>query len=278
MNIKSKFKNKKILIIILGVVMLIGTAIFIWQKTLDKKELVACTEEAKVCSDGSAVVRTGPNCEFTECPENNQSSTFDNPYIEPAIVEYLLTQKAFSWETEKDSHRFCVIENLDPEEPLFPFYLWVLCKEFKIENNELKLLSGSSLPAKIDYSNELSFYDINRFSYEIPGDGSQYTEDVKRIFPEKVQERIINFPFIEIKKMIQRIETIAFSNILNWESIKKAVSDCEVKEVFQSHSRSIKVKLKNGEELTATEPKIDDIMKIVEESENKCGKILMGTE
>ncbi len=28
----------------------------------------ACTEEAKLCSDGSAVGRTGPNCEFTPCP------------------------------------------------------------------------------------------------------------------------------------------------------------------------------------------------------------------
>lgn len=28
----------------------------------------ACTEEAKICPDGSAVGRTGPNCEFAECP------------------------------------------------------------------------------------------------------------------------------------------------------------------------------------------------------------------
>lgn len=30
---------------------------------------VACTEEAKICPDGSAVGRTGPNCEFAPCPE-----------------------------------------------------------------------------------------------------------------------------------------------------------------------------------------------------------------
>ncbi len=28
----------------------------------------ACTQEAKLCPDGSAVGRTGPNCEFAECP------------------------------------------------------------------------------------------------------------------------------------------------------------------------------------------------------------------
>lgn len=35
-----------------------------WQKTAP----VACTMEAKLCSDGSYVGRTGPNCEFTACP------------------------------------------------------------------------------------------------------------------------------------------------------------------------------------------------------------------
>lgn len=29
---------------------------------------VACTAEAKLCPDGSAVGRTGPNCEFAACP------------------------------------------------------------------------------------------------------------------------------------------------------------------------------------------------------------------
>lgn len=30
--------------------------------------LVACTAEAKLCPDGSAVGRSGPNCEFSPCP------------------------------------------------------------------------------------------------------------------------------------------------------------------------------------------------------------------
>ena len=29
---------------------------------------VACTDEAKICPDGTGVGRTGPNCEFTPCP------------------------------------------------------------------------------------------------------------------------------------------------------------------------------------------------------------------
>ena len=30
--------------------------------------LVACSQEAKICPDGTAVVRVGPNCEFAACP------------------------------------------------------------------------------------------------------------------------------------------------------------------------------------------------------------------
>lgn len=30
---------------------------------------VACTMEAKICPDGTAVGRTGPNCEFAPCPQ-----------------------------------------------------------------------------------------------------------------------------------------------------------------------------------------------------------------
>ena len=33
------------------------------------KEPVACTQEAKLCSDGSAVGRIGPDCSFAPCPQ-----------------------------------------------------------------------------------------------------------------------------------------------------------------------------------------------------------------
>jgi hypothetical protein len=36
---------------------------------------VACTLEAKICPDGSAVGRGGPNCEFEECPSTDDGTT-----------------------------------------------------------------------------------------------------------------------------------------------------------------------------------------------------------
>jgi hypothetical protein len=37
--------------------------------TFKPEAFVACTEEAKICADGSAVSRTGPDCQFAPCPE-----------------------------------------------------------------------------------------------------------------------------------------------------------------------------------------------------------------
>jgi hypothetical protein len=34
---------------------------------------IACTQEAKICPDGSAVGRVGPSCEFAPCPGNTQA-------------------------------------------------------------------------------------------------------------------------------------------------------------------------------------------------------------
>ncbi|TFG35497.1 MAG: hypothetical protein E4H47_01355 [Parcubacteria group bacterium] len=56
-----------ILLIITGV-LVAGGAYYFWSKNNQKQ--VACTMEAKLCPDGSAVGRTGPDCEFASCPEN----------------------------------------------------------------------------------------------------------------------------------------------------------------------------------------------------------------
>jgi hypothetical protein len=38
-------------------------------------QAVLCTQEVKLCSDGSYVARTGPNCEFSACPASLNSSS-----------------------------------------------------------------------------------------------------------------------------------------------------------------------------------------------------------
>ncbi len=244
MILEHKSKNKKIIFIIFAVILLIGISFIIWQMFFNKTNQIYDTH-------------------------------FGNDHIEKAITNYLLTQKHFSWKTAPDSYNFCAIENLNPENDLFPLYVWAYCGEYIIQDGRLKTLSGSSGPVKINYPNELSFYDLKRFSYEAPGDGSQYFQDIKKIFPEKVQQRVLNF---DRENIIKKIEAAVIANNLSWESIKQAINGCEVEKVFQAHSKAVTAKLKSGGELAAIEPQIDDVMFVAKSAETKCGEILIGTE
>ncbi|MEO5635080.1 MAG: Gmad2 immunoglobulin-like domain-containing protein [Candidatus Paceibacterota bacterium] len=72
--------NKNIIIIIvLVIIVLTGGVLFFSNKnnTIDitqnpnnsnNAQQIACTMEAKICPDGSAVGRGGPNCDFDPCP------------------------------------------------------------------------------------------------------------------------------------------------------------------------------------------------------------------
>ncbi|MBI2676928.1 MAG: tryptophan-rich sensory protein [Candidatus Yanofskybacteria bacterium] len=50
---------------------------------------VFCTQEAKLCSDGSYVSRTGPDCDFTVCPKENLIRIF-TPSVNGEITSPLL--------------------------------------------------------------------------------------------------------------------------------------------------------------------------------------------
>ena len=60
-------KRYALLIGVLAVLVAIGVWI-INARVARAPSPAACTMEAKLCPDGSAVGRSGPNCEFAECP------------------------------------------------------------------------------------------------------------------------------------------------------------------------------------------------------------------
>jgi len=64
----------------------------------------------------------------------------------------------------------------------------------------------------------------------------------------------------------------------NWNIVLASLNNCEAKSVFQTHSKLVTIKLKNGDIVTAYEPKIDDVMKVVESLNGKCGDIGLATE
>ena len=53
------------------IIIIILVSTFVWLMTLPRttEAPMGCTMDALMCPDGSAVGRTGPNCEFAPCPE-----------------------------------------------------------------------------------------------------------------------------------------------------------------------------------------------------------------
>ncbi|MCX6722296.1 MAG: hypothetical protein NTY04_03875 [Candidatus Staskawiczbacteria bacterium] len=68
--------NTSLILVCLALIIIAGT-VFAWQnfyKGASSVKPIACTMEAKLCSDGSSVSRTGPNCEFAKCSEVKATS------------------------------------------------------------------------------------------------------------------------------------------------------------------------------------------------------------
>ncbi|MDD3170346.1 MAG: hypothetical protein PHW71_01000 [Candidatus Pacebacteria bacterium] len=63
---------KKIIIILIILAGLIG--VWLGLKPITDEEPVACTMDAKLCSDGSYVGRVPPECDFASCPGETEWS------------------------------------------------------------------------------------------------------------------------------------------------------------------------------------------------------------
>ena len=57
-----------LILLVVIVAILSGVALKIKNLVVQITEPIACTMDAKLCSDGSYVGRIGPKCEFAECP------------------------------------------------------------------------------------------------------------------------------------------------------------------------------------------------------------------
>jgi len=89
----QKSNNKRIPLIILGGVVLLTVLILVYQyrllSTAALPNTPACTEEAKLCADGSTVVRSGADCEFAPCPRESQiiNVYFNNTNLNPNTAD-----------------------------------------------------------------------------------------------------------------------------------------------------------------------------------------------
>lgn len=71
---QQKTFSPKFIWVVVGLLVLGGTVyggIWFWS---ERDLWGVCSADARLCPDGSAVGRTGPNCEFTACPKENNTA------------------------------------------------------------------------------------------------------------------------------------------------------------------------------------------------------------
>lgn len=73
-------KEIKILIILSVLLLFSGGIYFFTRGPVNRT--TSCTQEAKICMDGTAVGRTGPNCEFAACPVNTVADPLEKACLD----------------------------------------------------------------------------------------------------------------------------------------------------------------------------------------------------
>ncbi len=116
-------KGQALLIVLLIAAAIGGYLVYSGKINLPQKQVV-CTQEAKICPDGTKVGRSGPKCEFASCPSVKTDETVtweringfpvypkatfikkgtqDNPCDQVGDKTIFCTSTTYTWGTEDD--------------------------------------------------------------------------------------------------------------------------------------------------------------------------------
>jgi len=128
--------------------------------------------------------------------------------------------------------------------------------------------------------------DENKLSFGVFTTTEMHCENSQEDIFNKSLVETKEFSFDEIGRLVLKSSSSSIifvnkesdQNEKNWNRIKQEVANCNIKECGQTHSRKVTVMLKNGDELEAYSPKIDNIFDIVNNVKEKCGKVVLWTE
>lgn len=96
--------RQNIPIFIIAILFLIGIGAYFYARNSYLSSLKstqqACTEDARICPDGSSVGRTGPNCDFAPCPTSVTPSAMPTTQQVPAKGYALYTNSIAHYKVE----------------------------------------------------------------------------------------------------------------------------------------------------------------------------------
>lgn len=131
---------------------------------------------------------------FVGCANNEEINKLELTNADKNIIkEYLETGEDTIVSNVDNGEIYTAFEVLGTSED--EIYLWVL--------QETSTGEGASVPVLMNANRENEVLSID--GYKMPGDGDMYGEDIKKMFPKYVQEKI--FPGVEeYNKRVDRLK------------------------------------------------------------------------
>jgi len=128
-------KNKSLIIAFIIIIVLIvagvgGGVYFFYYKNSGENQNVYCTQDAKLCPDGSYVSRQGPNCEFAQCP----SGLFFDQTVSDGTVKISIPSAEFGLAVTKE--QILVLSYIPPCDENFDYCLYYIGSAYEGTNFE----------------------------------------------------------------------------------------------------------------------------------------------
>ncbi|WNF38379.1 hypothetical protein RJD24_08145 [Bacillaceae bacterium IKA-2] len=129
--------------------------------------------------------------------ENNAISV-----IEEQVVENYLTEEVMN--SNFGGEIFVAYEILETNKNKGEIYLWALIEKYYKKGKNTEMGSGMSVPIVLSVSEHNDSLEI--LSHSLPRDGSYYSEDIKELFPKKIQDKILGYSSNHIGDLIEELE------------------------------------------------------------------------
>ena len=127
----------------------------------------------------------------------------DNEFLYDKAVAYIINEETTKGH-DKDKENYKVFTDykgfgIEEKNNKKYAYMWILEEAYYVENDEVKISSGSSMPYKFTFENN------EVVNYETSKDGSYYAPSIREMFPDSIENEVISFSLdnTKLKKQVE---------------------------------------------------------------------------
>ena len=127
---------------------------------------------------------------ITGC-SNKENYITDNEHLYDTAVQYIIDNDT-NPEKNEDRYKMFIDYNgfgITEDDNYRYAYMWISEESYYVVDNKIISGSGSSMPYKFTF--ELN--DNKVVKYEIPKDGSEYASSIKEMYPDDIENKVINY-------------------------------------------------------------------------------------